>query len=277
VRRCAGFLTDDRRINVALTRARHQLICIGNARGTLSQSGAMTLKSLVDDAEARNCVSDQKMHSQALRKRPQQFVNNKEAQLPFPKEAAVETSNMEESQSGATTSKSLELDTEARNCVSEQKMHAEALRKRPQESVNDKETQLSVQKETAVETPGTEASQSDATTLKSLEVDAEARNGVPGNNLHAVAVRKRPQESINNKEAQLNVQKEAAIVTSGTKETDDQQQLMGRERAVTVGIVQTKKRRLESLGRYRWNKERTLMFNVKSNKYEYRLKEKPQH
>jgi len=48
----AGFLADDRRINVALTRAKFQLICVGNAQ-SLTNSGIPTLKAIIDDAQER--------------------------------------------------------------------------------------------------------------------------------------------------------------------------------------------------------------------------------
>ena len=70
----AGFLNDDRRMNVALTRAKYQLICVGNVRQFPQMPNAETLHRLAKDAEERGIINDK--YSNQLHRQPSKKIRH---------------------------------------------------------------------------------------------------------------------------------------------------------------------------------------------------------
>ena len=79
-RRGAGFLTDDRRLNVALTRARFQMICVGNLNGM--PNSARSLQLLAANAKDRNAVHPFPIVSSNMNTRLDLFYGERAAKKP---------------------------------------------------------------------------------------------------------------------------------------------------------------------------------------------------
>lgn len=60
-----GFLSDERRLNVALTRAKHALILIGNVK-PLSSEGNEVWKNLITSMRERDCVHTVRSHDSSV-------------------------------------------------------------------------------------------------------------------------------------------------------------------------------------------------------------------
>ena len=87
-RHTIGFLKDERRINVAITRARYQLVCIGNAYGTLYKEEKGAIRELIQNAIDRDCIlsrslGESKLISTSLSDNDCSSLKLKRPQLPL--------------------------------------------------------------------------------------------------------------------------------------------------------------------------------------------------